>query len=195
MIIDALKKAIENDGRSVGQISMIVLGDQGALSKMIKGKRKPNIDTIEKVLAYLGYELTVDGLKKSEKLSNVVTVNFDNGEIIGNNIVGNNITGNNVVGNNNSVNITNTKKTVQRNIISKDDSELTASQLSKISNLVKAIFELSKWNGKNLAMQNIWSRIYRKYRITSYYHLPAEEYDDCIAYLRKLKGMAKSGKL
>ena len=66
-VLEQIRKAIEQSGRSRYAISKATGIDQGQLSKIMSGQCSISIEKLEKLLAYLGLEIIVRPKRKPKR--------------------------------------------------------------------------------------------------------------------------------
>lgn len=100
------------------------------------------------------------------------------------------IEGNNntiILGNNNKINAKSKKEDKPKDAISEE-------QASEIKLLVQEIGKIYEDAGETnkTAYSSIYSKLYRKFKVTSYKNIKKSDYNDVILYLRRLRTAAKS---
>lgn len=78
-----------------------------------------------------------------------------------------------------------TEKHVSRNVVQAGPEHITDAQAFEIKRMIDKLSELDVVAGHPDSHGGWYTRLYRRYKITSYKLLPAEEFDGAMAYLRQ----------
>lgn len=97
------------------------------------------------------------------------------------------------IGNNNRIFVFNAPRVVQKTVIDPTGGELTPAEKQQISQFVDGVVGASYEGGKPVTHVAVWKQLQSEFKVNTYHALRSKQFNDVLAYLRKLYGQAKRG--